>query len=195
MVHASVLSAKTALRLEARALRKGLAKANPEAARQIAAAAPLERLSRFAVVAGYRPLGGEIDPWPLMRRLVAAGAALALPVTLDLDLPLAFRAFAEGDPTAPDALGIPSPQENAAAQEPDLIITPLLAFDRSGGRMGQGAGCYDRTIEALRARRPIFALGLAYAGQEVARLPVEPHDQKLDAILTENGYIEIEKDL
>jgi 5-formyltetrahydrofolate cyclo-ligase len=74
------------------------------------------------------------------------------------------------------------------------MITPLLGFDRRGGRIGQGGGHYDRTLAALRAHRPIFALGLAYAGQEVARAPNEPHDQRLDAMLTEIAYIEVEGD-
>ncbi|HEY9233988.1 MAG TPA: 5-formyltetrahydrofolate cyclo-ligase, partial [Phenylobacterium sp.] len=75
-----------------------------------------------------------------------------------------------------------------------LVICPLLAFDRRGARLGQGGGHYDRTIEALRAEGPVFVLGLAYAGQEVEGLPAEPHDQRLDAILTESGYIEARKD-
>jgi len=74
------------------------------------------------------------------------------------------------------------------------VICPLLAFDKAGGRLGQGGGHYDRTIEALRARGPVFVLGLAYAGQEVEALALEPHDQRLDAILTENEYTEVRKD-
>ena len=69
----------------------------------------------------------------------------------------------------------------------------MLAWDRTGGRLGQGGGHYDRTLETLSSHGAIFALGLAYAGQEVAEVPLEPHDQKLDAILTETGYIEIKK--
>jgi 5-formyltetrahydrofolate cyclo-ligase len=78
---------------------------------------------------------------------------------------------------------------------PDLVIAPLLAFDRAGGRIGQGGGHYDRTIAALRTQGPLFVIGLAFAGQEVAELPHEPHDQRLDAILTETAYIEVRKDL
>ena len=69
-----------------------------------------------------------------------------------------------------------------------------MAFDRTGGRLGQGAGHYDRTLENLRRGGRVFVLGLAYAGQEVAKAPAEPHDQRLDAILTETGYIEVRKD-
>ncbi len=74
-----------------------------------------------------------------------------------------------------------------------MVIAPLLAFDRGGGRLGQGGGHYDRTLEALRVQGRVFVVGLAYAGQEVAEVPSEPHDQKLDAILTETGYIEFRK--
>ena len=74
-----------------------------------------------------------------------------------------------------------------------MVIAPLLAFDRGGGRLGQGGGLYDRTLEALRVQGRVFVVGLAYAGQEVAEVPSEPHDQKLDAILTETGYIEFRK--
>ena len=79
------------------------------------------------------------------------------------------------------------------SQHPDLVIAPVPAFDRRGGRVGQGGGHYDRTLEALRAGKKVFVLGLAYSGQEIEAAPMESHDQKLDAILTETGYIEVEK--
>ena len=171
-------------------MRKTLAAQAPAAAQQAAENLPAGMLRGFKRVAGYRPRGGEIDPWPLMLRFAAAGARLALPAAPDRESPLAFRAFAEGDRLTPDAFGVDSPTQDAALVEPDLLIIPLLGFDRSGGRIGQGGGHYDRTLAVLRARQPVFALGLAYAGQQVARAPVEAHDQRLDAILTEIAYIE-----
>jgi len=183
------------LRASLRDLRKTLAAETPDAAEHAASLYPSDKIANAAVVAGYRSRGGEIDPWPLMERLAKAGARLALPVAVDRDSPLIFRAFAASDPLAPDAFGIASPLPEAAEVVPDLIITPLLAFDRFGGRIGQGGGHYDRTLALMRARSPVFALGLAYAGQQVARLPLESHDQRLDAILTEMAYIEAEKDL
>ena len=194
MVHASTASAKTVLRLEMRALRKRLSAEAPDAAIQAVIHLPLQRFASVRLVAGYRPLSAEFDPWPLMQTFAAAGAALALPVALDRDSPLDFRTYQADDPLESDAFNILSPTRAAASVEPDLVITPLLAFDRFGGRMGQGGGHYDRTLQALRARRPVFVLGLAYAGQQVARVPVEPHDQRLDAILTEKAYIEASKD-
>ncbi|HEX4182416.1 MAG TPA: 5-formyltetrahydrofolate cyclo-ligase [Caulobacteraceae bacterium] len=195
MVHASSASAKTLLRTALRGRRKALAAESLDAAERAAALFPLEQIAANRVVAGYRAQGREIDPGPLMRRLAAAGATLALPAAVDRDGLLGFRAYAEGDPLAPDAFGIAAPLAGAEALRPDLVIAPLLAFDRTGARIGQGGGHYDRTLAALRAEGSVFVLGLAYAGQEVAELPTEPHDQRLNAILTERAYIEVKKDL
>ena len=195
MVHASDASAKTMLRLQMRAARREAAANAPDAANQLLDHLPPPLLARTKVVAGYRAQGAEIDPRPLLRAFARAGARLALPAAVSLEAPLVFRAYADGDPLEPDAAGIPSPTPDAALVEPDLIITPLLAFDRLGVRMGQGGGHYDRTLAALRGRGPVFVLGLAYASQQLARIPTEPHDQPLDAILTEKGYIEAAKDL
>ena len=71
----------------------------------------------------------------------------------------------------------------------------MLAFDRFGGRLGQGAGCYDRTLADLRKAGSVFVIGLAYAGQEVERVPADARDQSLDAILTEIGYSVVGKDI
>jgi 5-formyltetrahydrofolate cyclo-ligase len=135
-------------------------------------------LPDFSVVAGYEPIGSELDPRPLLASLAAYGALVILPVVVGPDAPLDFERT-----------------DRSGAVTPDLIIAPLLAFDRAGGRLGQGGGHYDRTIEALRALGPLFVIGLAYAGQEIAAVPREPHDQPLDAILTEIGYIEVRKDI
>jgi len=180
---------KTALRRRMRALRRRLAEAAPDAPRRAAALAPLERLAAFAVVGAYHPQGSEMDPGPLAERLAEAGAALALPVAARREAALEFRLWSPGDPLAPDAAGVLSPTGAAPAVRPQLVIAPLLAFDRRGGRLGQGGGHYDRTLQNLRAAGPVFVLGLAFAGQELAAIPAEPHDQRLDAILTEAGYI------
>lgn len=190
----SLPSDKTKLRTVLRRRRRALAAASPDAAMQAAALAPIERLAPLAWFAAYHAIGSELDPAPLAARLVAAGGRLAMPVTLGADQPLIFRAQRAGDLPLADAFGAPSPPPEAPQVRPDLVICPLLAFDRRGGRLGQGGGHYDRTLEALRAAGPVFVLGLAYAGQEVEALDIEPHDQRLDAILTENGYIEVRKD-
>lgn len=194
MVHASPASAKVMMRAEMRAHRRALAAKVPDAARKAADALPLGSLPPFRVVSGYRAQGAELDPGPLMRRLAAEGAKLALPVALSRDEPLIFRAWRPEAALAPDAFGIPSPTDEAEELSPDLVIAPVLAFDRAGRRLGQGAGHYDRTLANLRAAGRVFVLGLAYAGQEAAEVPGEPHDQQLDAIVTETGYIEVRKD-
>lgn len=183
---------KAALRARMRRRRRGLARRAPHAAEAAAEGLPLERLPAFAMFAGYHAMGSELDPSPLIRRLGATGALFALPVAIAADAPLVFRAWEPDVTLEPDAVGVPSPPLGAAELHPDLVICPVLAFDRKGGRLGQGGGHYDRTIANLRASKRIFVLGLAYAGQEVEQAPCAEHDQRLDAVLTEDGYIEFE---
>lgn len=185
-------TSKTEQRARLRVLRKALAIAAPDAAERAAALLPLERLPAFAAFGGYHALGSELDPSPLIRRLAATGAMLTLPVALSRDAPLVFRAWDSRHTLVPDAVGVPAPPPSAPGLHPDLVIAPLLAFDRRGGRLGQGGGHYDRTLESLRSSRPVFVLGLAYAGQEVEPMDLDPHDQRLDAILTETGYREVQ---
>lgn len=156
---------------------------------------PVALLGRARAVGGYCPQGGEMDPTPVLRRFSACGARLALPVAVDREAPLIFRAWTENDPLAPDAFGIASPTEASPGVTPDVIIAPVLAFDRRGGRLGQGAGAFDRTLAVLRGQGSLLVIGLAFADQEVDQAPMEAHDQGLDAILTESGYIEVRKDL
>jgi 5-formyltetrahydrofolate cyclo-ligase len=178
-----------------RARRRALAAEAPDAAQRAAARLPKELLGRFAVVSGYRAQGAELNPHPLMQQFAQAGARLALPATVGREAPLVFRAFDPGTTLEPDAMGVLSPPPGAEELEPDLVVVPLVAFDREGRRLGQGGGHYDRTLAALLARKPVFVLGLAYAGQIVPTVPAEAHDQRLDAILTEKGYIEVRKDI
>jgi 5-formyltetrahydrofolate cyclo-ligase len=128
----------------------------------------------------------EIDPGPLGARLAQAGIEILLPAVTARGAALEFRE-AQGA-RSPDILGLPAPPATAPVVEPDLVIVPLLAFDAEGYRLGYGGGYYDRTLASLRARRPVLAVGLAFAGQEMAALPHAAHDQKLDALLTEIGY-------
>jgi 5-formyltetrahydrofolate cyclo-ligase len=192
---------KDALRRRMRTLRKRLAEAFPEAAihaslRRSAGVSPafFQRAGetpalRRRVVASYHPQGSELDPGPLSEALVADSWQAALPRASDRETALSFHA-AEG-PLTPDAFDIPAPLPTSPRLTPDLIIVPVLAFDRDGGRLGQGSGCYDRTIAALRAAGPVRAIGLAYAGQEVDRIPTGEHDQRLDGILTDKEFIEV----
>jgi 5-formyltetrahydrofolate cyclo-ligase len=185
---------KSELRVQLRALRRRLADAAPDAAERAARRLPLSRFDRFSVIAAYRPTGAELDPGPILRAILGFNpghAKAALPVAVDRDSPLRFRLWRPGEALTPDASGIPSPPASAPEIEPNLVLTPLLGFDRRGGRLGQGAGHYDRTLENLRRVRPVFVLGLAFSGQEVDAVPTDRHDQRLDAILTETEFIEV----
>lgn len=180
------------MRVLQRKIRRQCATDAPDAAVLAAEQLPFERLPVFAAFSGYYACGSEMDPSPLIGRLAAqSGAVFALPMAETREAPLTFRAWDPAVGLIEDAFDIPAPPADAQVLHPDLVIVPLLAFDRRGGRLGQGAGHYDRAIENLRAMKPVFTLGLAYAGQEVEEVPIESHDQRLDAILTETGYIEV----
>jgi 5-formyltetrahydrofolate cyclo-ligase len=181
------MSDKTVLRRELRERRRALHAAHPLAGEQAAAHWAAAAPGRFGAAALYRATGFELDPEPLGRTLAGEGAELCLPTVTARGQALAFRRWRPGDDLVPDALGLLGPVPGAAAVKPELVVTPLLAFDATGGRLGQGGGFYDRTIEQLRAEGGVFVLGLAFAGQEVEKLPAETHDQPLDGVLTEGG--------
>jgi 5-formyltetrahydrofolate cyclo-ligase len=171
-----------------RTRRRRLAAEAPDAALRVAANLPGDWPGMSVATYGlYQPIGSELDPGSID----VAGARRALPVVVERDAALVFRVFEPGDRLEPDVLGIPAPTPGAAIVWPDVLFVPVLAFDRRGGRLGQGGGFYDRTIAALRARGPVQIVGVAYAGQEVEDLSLEPHDQRLDAILTEAAFIPI----
>lgn len=146
-----------------------------------------------AMVSGFWPIRSEPDIRPLMERLRATGAGLCLPVVLDRQT-IVFRAFRPGAPIVKSGFGTAGPDETAPVVDPDVMLVPLSAFDRRGHRIGYGAGHYDRAIARLAARgqRPRL-IGIAFACQEVASVPFEPHDIPLDAILTEEGLVEMQQ--
>ncbi len=135
------------------------------------------------VLSGYMPMRTEIDPQPAM---AAHRGVVGVPVIPGPAMPLRFREWSPGCALEAGAFGAMIPAEGAWV-EPEVLIVPLLAFDARGYRLGYGGGFYDRTLEALRARRPTLAVGFAFAAQEVAEVPTEPTDQRLDAIVTEEG--------
>lgn len=141
-------------------------------------------------VAGYWPINTEFDSRPLMTRLSASGVGLALPVT-QAGGRLVFRAWRPGDGLADGPFGTRHPPAEAAPVVPDLLLVPLLAFDRRGGRLGYGGGYYDRALAELRAAGRVIAVGLAFSAQERADLPRQAHDQALDWVVTEQGILEI----
>ncbi len=160
------------------------------AAVAIAARMPPLDINSSTVVAGYAPIRSEIDPVPLMQSLARHGAALAMPAISRPDAALAFRAWKQGEALVPGAFGISEPSATAAEVIPDIVLVPLVAFDRAGHRIGYGAGYYDRTLEALRRHKTLVAIGLAFTVQEIPQVPALPHDVRLDYVLTETDLFD-----
>ncbi len=186
-----ISDAKAILRREAVARRDALPAAERQQAAETIAGRPFPvAVPPGAIVSGFMPLKSEISPLPLMRKLAEAGARLALPVVAGKGLPLIMRAWTFGAPLASGVWGIREPMPDAPAVDPDILIVPLLAFDRRGYRLGYGAGYYDMTLTALRARKPVVAVGIAYAAQEVDTVPITPRDARLDLVLTEKETID-----
>jgi 5-formyltetrahydrofolate cyclo-ligase len=187
-------SLKAQIRRDAVARRDALPAPERAAAAATIAARPLPvAVAPGAIVSGFSPLKSEINPVPLMRAFAAAGAALALPVVAGRGKPLTMRAWAFGAPLVAGVWGIREPPPDAAEVFPDILIVPMLAFDRTGHRIGYGAGYYDMTIARLRGMKPVIALGVAYAAQEIAEIPVTPRDAALDLVLTEREAIDFRK--
>lgn len=142
---------------------------------------------RGVALSGYLPIRTEIDPTPAMAEAAAHGP-VGVPVIDGPGLPLRFALWEPGCTLTEGPFGAMIPAD-LRWMEPEILIVPLVAFDARGGRLGYGGGFYDRTLEALRARRPTRAFGFAYAAQEADALPLEPTDQPLDLIITERGVL------
>ena len=142
-------------------------------------------LGRFGgkTLAGYMPMRSEIDP---LAAMAAYLGPVGVPVIMGAGLPLKFRQWSPEAAMVPGDFGALIPAEGVWV-EPEVLIVPLLAFDARGYRLGYGGGFYDRTLEALRARRPTLAVGFAFGAQEVACVPTEPTDQRLDALVSDLG--------
>lgn len=150
-----------------------------------AAARLLEVLRPFEgkVIAGYMPIRSEVSPLPAMVAMTGH-ATITVPVIQGDGLPLIFREWCPGCDMIDGPFGALVPAEGDFL-DPDVLIVPMVAFDRSGGRMGYGGGFYDRSLEELRAKKDVLAIGFAYGAQECETLPLEPTDQPLDMIVTE----------
>jgi 5-formyltetrahydrofolate cyclo-ligase len=140
-----------------------------------------------ATVSAYSAMGSELDPGALVERLAREGMRTCLPVVTPLGNPLQFRSWMPGEPLVARTWGIREPADTAPVVEPDVLLVPLLAFDATGGRLGYGGGYYDRTLARLRALKPIIAIGIAHAQQRLESVPLGPHDEPLDWILTPDG--------
>jgi 5-formyltetrahydrofolate cyclo-ligase len=187
----SNLPTKADLRAAALAKRDALDDDERAAAAQAIAlrGLPVE-ISRSTVVAGYSPIRSEIDPTPLMQKLATQGARLALPAITARGKSLTFRVWHINDRLLPGPLGILEPSPAAAEIVPDIVLVPLAAFDRTGHRIGYGAGHYDRTLAQLHKSKGFAAIGLAFAAQEVEAVPALQHDVALDYVLTETRLLD-----
>ena len=135
-------------------------------------------------IAAYLPMGGEIDPRPLMQALRRQGSAICLPVCADEEAAMMFRRYRDGDALIPDEMGIAAPPASAQLVRPDIVLLPLLAFDGTGNRLGRGGGFYDRTLAKLRRGSACRFIGLAFDMQMVDKCAVAPHDEALHGVAT-----------
>ena len=183
---ANVAAEKEALRHDMRVRRAHMKAQTPDA--------PLRMAEHFlnaipvppdGAVSAYFAIGDEADPAPLVAALRLRGHPIALPRVVGHQLPLALHIHLENAPLKKGGFGLFEPESDWPLAVPAVVIVPLLAFDRSGNRLGYGAGHYDRTLAALRARHAVTAVGYAYAGQELTHVPHHDGDQTLDWVVTE----------
>jgi len=189
----SSAAAKAALRGEALERRDRL----EPAARAAASAAIAERAitvaagARPACIAAYLPIRSECDPGAIIRWAVGNGIGVALPAVVDATT-MVFRRHRPGDPLSAGGLGTLAPAREAPVVDADLIIMPMIAFDRTGARLGHGRGFYDRAIAVMRARGTVpLLVGVAFAVQEVEAIPADAHDVRLDWIVTEREALDL----
>ena len=191
LVQANFSNSKEVLRTAALALRDALPAAERQAAAEaIAARAFPVKVGTGMIVSGFSPMKTEINPIPLLRKLSDAGAQLALPAIAGRGQPLIMRARKFGDPFKAGQWGIREPVPEAPPVDPDILIVPLACFDRAGHRIGYGAGYYDMTINALRAKKKVVAIGIGFAAQEIPSVPATERDARLDLVLTEREVID-----
>jgi len=139
------------------------------------------------VVSLYWPFRGEPDLRALMQRIGRRGGRCALPVVVALGEPLFFRAWGHGDPLTRGVWNIPIPPEGAEIVTPDIVIAPVIGFDRQGYRLGYGGGFYDRTLAALAGTKRVFGVG--YDQAAIPTIYPQWHDIKMDAVITESGAV------
>jgi 5-formyltetrahydrofolate cyclo-ligase len=180
---------KARLRQEGFARRDALDKSwRSEAANRIAALAlALPEVADAEPVGSYWPMRSEVDPRPIMTALAERGRIVALSQIIHPHL--SWREWRPGDMLVHGGFGVQEPGPDAAEVFPHVLLVPLCAFDRSGGRLGYGKGHFDRAIATLSGRHPLRTVGLAFAVQEIDHVPQDPHDRRLDLIVTEREVI------
>jgi 5-formyltetrahydrofolate cyclo-ligase len=152
----------------------------------------LPELMRIQPIGSYWPIRSEVDTRPILEGLAARGQIVALSQILHPHL--SWREWHPGDAMVHGGFGVQEPGPDAPEVFPRALLMPLAAFDRFGNRLGYGKGHFDRTIAELSRQHPVLTIGLAFSVQEIDAVPVEPHDQPLDLIVTETGLIRPEDD-
>jgi len=181
------VSTKAGLRAQAQARRDAI----DAVERRISSEAIAERVTSLAPLAGaavfatYLPIRSEVDPRSIIAWAFARDIPIALPSMVD-ETTMVFRRHRSGDVLVASRFGTQAPRDAADVVDPDVVIAPMIGFDRAGMRLGHGRGFYDRAVAVLRAkgRRPLL-VGLAFSAQEVASIPADPHDVAMDYIITE----------
>jgi 5-formyltetrahydrofolate cyclo-ligase len=140
------------------------------------------------IISAYMPIRTEVSPLPTMKRMAARGRKICVPVIIGAGLPLEFHQWTPEAEMVEGAFGAYIPK-NGVQLIPDIVITPLLAFDAHGYRMGYGGGFYDRTFEQISALKDVQAIGYAYSEQEILLVPRESTDFPLNAVITEKGIL------
>lgn len=188
----SSATSKSSLRATALARRDDLSPKARSAGSAAIAEAAIALLAplHFDCVSGFLPIRSECDPGPILAHARSKGAAIALPAFLDR-VTMVFRRYRDGDALIAAGFGTREPHADAPVVQPDVMLVPLAAFDRSGSRIGYGKGHYDRTIAAMRkaGHRPLL-IGLAFSVQEVDRIPAETHDVRLDWLVSDREVLD-----
>ncbi len=185
---------KTDLRQTAKAWRSQVMRmfAAREAAQAVAATGLLaltEPEHDGAIISGFASMPDELDTSLLLEALHAQGCPLALPVIVAKGQPLIFRTWIPGDEMATAKWGIREPLPSQPEVMPDIVLVPLLAFDKHGYRLGYGGGFYDRTLAKIRESKPVLAVGIAFDEQEVDAVPYDRYDQRLDLMVTQTRVL------
>ncbi|MED5369158.1 MAG: 5-formyltetrahydrofolate cyclo-ligase [Pseudomonadota bacterium] len=141
---------------------------------------------RRLIGAAYSADESEIDPFPIVTFLHNEGWQTALP-RIEKDVSLSFRVWQPGDDLVIGKFDMQEPAPESSIVAPDLVITPLLAFDNYGNRLGRGGGYYDRALKTLRAQGKVLVVGIAFETQLFDLSPHDEHDEKLDFVLTPSG--------
>ncbi len=183
-----ISDAKADARKRAFAARKDAHSQNTDAAACAHLSAYLNTLGEFYCVAAYMPIRTEISPLAVMEELHMAGKIVVVPVIAGTGQPLNFSRWNPDEQMVEGPFGARIPKTDDFL-DPDILITPLVAYDARGFRLGYGGGFYDRSFARLHERKNITAIGFAYSGQELPTVPTEPTDQRLDAIVTERGVL------